>query len=244
MQNVLCLYFTLFTPFYTFYSFLNVQEFRQKPRHAALMDVWMLTPRTVPNGAGRPIPKDQCWRQQSSLSLFQVALYQALNAGQDDLVGAAALFWAVRRVDGQHPRHTQRPSRFSLLCHGDVVCFQPALQVVLPLVELLRAVRFAFLGGEYAGKPCLHFIVRFLQDVNLLDSVAQHNYNGRSSVLWEVCQDNTARERRTCDWLYLTEDRNTTQGARRWVLRNLIATQVFSKYQVVRVFLEKNMLCP
>lgn len=107
-----------------------------------------------------------------SALLLQEALQQALHAGQDDLVGAAALLGAVRGLDAQHPCHAQRPAQLPLLAHGDVVGLQPRLQGVLPPLQLLRAVGLAFLGREDASQALLHVTVPFLQHLHLLDSVA------------------------------------------------------------------------
>lgn len=147
-------------------------------------------------------------KQESSSAgplLLQVSLQQALHTGQDDLVGAAALLGAVRGLDGQHPRHAQRPAQLPLLAHGDVVCLQPGLQGVLPLLQLLRAVGLAFLGRKDASKALLHVPVPFPQDFHLLHGVAHDEWQGALLVLWECCQDNAVRERRLCKLLVLTE---------------------------------------
>lgn len=99
-------------------------------------------------------------------------MQQALHAGQDDFVGAAALLGAVRGLDAQHPRHAQRPALLPLLAHGDVVCLQPALQGLLPLLQLLGAVGVAFLGLEDASQAPLHVTVPFPKDFHLLHRVA------------------------------------------------------------------------
>lgn len=109
---------------------------------------------------------------RSSVQFVEPALQQALHAAQDDLVGAAALLGAVRGVDGQHPRHAQRPAQLPLLAHGDVVALQPSLQGVLPLLQLLRAENLAFLRRQDASKALLHVAVTLLQYFDLLDSVA------------------------------------------------------------------------
>lgn len=127
-------------------------------------------PRRVPEAGqfletGAPISR-------TSVLFVEEALHQALHAAQDDLVGAAALLGPVRGVDGQHPRHAQRPAQLPLLAHGDVVCLQPRLQGVLPLLQLLRAVSLAFLRRRDASEALLHFTVLLLQYFDLLDSVA------------------------------------------------------------------------
>lgn len=109
---------------------------------------------------------------RASALFVEVALQQGLHTGQDDLVGAAALLGAVRGLDGQHPRHAQRPAQLPLLAHGDVVGLQPRLQGVLPLLQLLRAVGLALLGRRDASEALLHVAVPFPQDLDLLDGVA------------------------------------------------------------------------
>lgn len=158
-----------------------------------------------------------------------------------DLTGT---FWSwVRPAVGEkwqnHPRHAQRPAQLPLLAHGDVVCLQPRLQGVLPLLQLLRAVSLAFLRRRDASEALLHFTVPLLQYFDLLDSVAHDKWYVHLFILWECCEDNAAKERRWCKFLFLTEDWEAASEVLEVRAHYISLTQVLRQYPVPSIFLWK-----
>ncbi|XP_031706166.1 uncharacterized protein LOC116385105 [Anarrhichthys ocellatus] len=150
----------------------------------------ILSSESCPGGLGQSGSSGSGW---IGFWVVWLELDQFLDAVQDDLVGAAAVFGSVRGRDGQDPRHLQL---VPLLLHGEPVLFQPPPDAPSPPPQL-RRVQGAGLRWEEGGLETLRgLLVCLLQDLHLLHGVTHHHLHRRPALLLpEVHQDQTGGDR-------------------------------------------------
>lgn len=121
------------------------------------------------------------------VGLLQQIPDQFLDAVQDDLVGAAAVFRPVRGGEGQDPCH---PQHVALLFHRNLVLLQPKADSGPRPPQLVRAAAGGPGGPEAGLEAPGGVLVIGMEDLHLLHSMAHHHLHLCSS-LSEVHQNQT-----------------------------------------------------
>lgn len=122
-----------------------------------------------------------------------MSLNKILNSGQNDLIGAAAVFWSVWWVYSQNPSHTESPLCIPLLGDRDVVLLQPFLEAGPLLFLILRAVSFTVSSCKHMHQRLTYSVVPFTYGFHSLHRVAHDSSHRQSAIFKEVYEDNALK---------------------------------------------------
>lgn len=121
-----------------------------------------------------------------------MSLNKILNSGQNDLIGAAAVFWTVWWFYSQNPSHTES-FLHPLLGDRDVVLLQPFLEAGPLLFQILRAVSFTVSRCKYMHQRLVYSVVPFTYGFHSLHRVAHDSSHRQSAIFKEVYEDNALK---------------------------------------------------